>query len=87
MIHSLRRLALSLVLLGGLFTPALGLVSPPVYLHAAQDSKSITVYVTRTGEKYHRDGCRYLRQSRIPMSLAEASKRFDPCSACKPPTP
>jgi cbb3-type cytochrome oxidase cytochrome c subunit len=51
-----------------------------------QDPKSITVYVTRTGEKYHRDGCRYLRQSRIPMSLAEAAKRYGPCSVCKPPT-
>lgn len=24
---------------------------------AAQDRKTITVYVTRTGEKYHRDAC------------------------------
>jgi hypothetical protein len=83
--HSLRRLALAVVLLGGLFTPSLALVTPAPHLDAAQDPKSITVYVTRTGEKYHRDGCRYLRQSRIPMSLSEASKRFDPCSVCKPP--
>jgi len=83
--RSLRRLALAVVVLGGLFTPAVSLLHPAVHLHAAQDPKSITVYVTRTGEKYHRDGCRYLRQSRIPMSLAEASKRFDPCSVCKPP--
>jgi hypothetical protein len=27
------------------------------------------VYVTRTGGKYHRAGCQYLRQSRIPMAL------------------
>src|SRR5687768_1357540 len=53
---------------------------------AQQDPATITVYVTRTGEKYHRDGCRYLRQSRIPMSLKEAAKRFGPCSVCKPPT-
>jgi hypothetical protein len=50
------------------------------------DPATITVYVTRTGEKYHRDGCRYLRQSRIPMSLKEAAKRFGPCSVCKPLT-
>jgi hypothetical protein len=60
---------------------------PPVASRAAsQDPKAITVYVTKTGEKYHRDGCRYLRQSRIPMTLAEAVKRFAPCSVCKPPT-
>ena len=52
-----------------------------------QAPKSVTVYVTRTGQKYHRDGCRYLRQSRIAMALSEAAKRFDPCKVCKPPVP
>jgi hypothetical protein len=47
--------------------------------------QDVTVYVTNTGTKYHRDGCRYLRQSRIPMKLSEAKKRYDPCSVCKPP--
>jgi hypothetical protein len=42
--------------------------------------KKITIYVTRTGQKYHRDGCRYVARSRIPMSLKEATKRFGPCS-------
>jgi hypothetical protein len=49
------------------------------------DPATITVYVTKTGQKYHRDGCRYLRQSRIPMSLKDAARRFGPCSVCKPP--
>ena len=44
-----------------------------------------TVYVTRTGEKYHREGCRCLRGSRIPTPLREARKRFGPCSVCRPP--
>jgi hypothetical protein len=51
------------------------------------DPATITVYVTRTGGKYHRDGCRYLRRSRIPMSLREAARRFGPCSVCRPPVP
>jgi micrococcal nuclease len=43
------------------------------------------VYVTLTGKKYHADGCRYLAQSRIPMSLAEALWRwYGPCTVCKP---
>ena len=61
-----------------------------VQLHAApiQDPASQAVYLTRTGEKYHRDGCRYLRQSRIPTTLRDAVGRgFGPCSVCKPPTP
>ena len=42
-------------------------------------------YVTRTGHKYHRDGCQYLRRSRIPVALGEARKRYGPCSVCRPP--
>ncbi len=49
------------------------------------DTEKITVYVTRTGAKYHRDGCRYLSRSKIAMSLKEAAKRFDPCKVCRPP--
>jgi micrococcal nuclease len=44
-----------------------------------------TVYVTRTGAKYHRAGCRYLRRSSIPMSLSEAKLYYSPCSVCRPP--
>lgn len=43
-----------------------------------------TVYITRTGSKYHRAGCRYLRQSKIAISLSEAKKYYDPCSVCNP---
>lgn len=35
------------------------------------EKSSQVVYVTRTGHKYHRDGCRYLK-SRIAMPLQEA---------------
>src|SRR6266852_1421102 len=48
------------------------------------DPQNVTVYVTRTGKKYHRDGCRYLSMSKIPMSLKEAAARYEPCSVCKP---
>jgi cbb3-type cytochrome oxidase cytochrome c subunit len=50
-----------------------------------EDPAKVTVYVTRTGTKYHRDGCRYLSKSKIPMSLKEAAERYGPCSVCKPP--
>jgi len=45
------------------------------------------VYVTRTGTKYHRAGCRYLRKSSIPMPLSQAAAQYSPCSVCKPPRP
>lgn len=43
-----------------------------------------TVYVTKSGECYHRDGCSSLRKSKIPMSRGEAASRYSPCSNCRP---
>jgi len=49
-------------------------------------SDTTTVFVTKTGKKYHRKGCRYLRYSRIPISLREAvSEGYEPCKVCEPP--
>lgn len=50
-------------------------------------SDEIIVYVTRTGEKYHRESCSYLRQSKIETTLSEAVEDgYTPCSRCHPPT-
>ncbi|MBT6143632.1 hypothetical protein HOH51_03930 [bacterium] len=51
----------------------------------ASPTQTVTVYVTRTGAKYHRGSCRYLRKSKIPISLADAKRRYSPCSVCNPP--
>ena len=52
----------------------------------ADDPAKVTVYATRTGAKYHADGCRYLSKSKIPLSLKDAkAKGLTPCSVCKPP--
>ncbi len=50
---------------------------------ASPDTAS-SVYITRTGAKYHRDGCRYLRSSKILISLTDAKRGYSPCSVCKP---
>ncbi len=43
------------------------------------------VYITRTGEKYHRGSCRYLSKSKIPIERKEAIARgYTPCSVCRP---
>lgn len=43
------------------------------------------VYITRTGEKYHRENCRYLRLSKIPVELTDEIKSsYEPCKVCKP---
>jgi len=45
------------------------------------------VYITKTGKKYHRLGCRYLSKSCIPISLTEAKRRgYTACKVCKPPS-
>ncbi|MGB8225588.1 MAG: thermonuclease family protein [Sedimentisphaerales bacterium] len=45
----------------------------------------VIVYVTKSGTKYHRQGCRFLSKSSIPMKLKEAKGKYSPCSICKPP--
>lgn len=62
---------------------ALGTLVEPVWSIQPQPD---TVYITRTGIRYHRDGCRSLRRSRIPVSLQEAIRRgYTPCRICRPP--
>ena len=52
---------------------------------APPTSENVEVYVTRTGKKYHSDGCSSLRRSKIPISLAEAKQKYGACSRCSPP--
>lgn len=51
---------------------------------APQQQVEYTVYVTATGSKFHRGGCRYLRRSSYPMSYSQASSSYSPCSVCSP---
>lgn len=44
-----------------------------------------TVFVTKSGSKYHNEGCRYLSASSIPVKLSDALKQgYTACSVCKP---
>ncbi|MGE5571660.1 MAG: stalk domain-containing protein [Bacteroidota bacterium] len=50
------------------------------------EKKDVTIYITKTGSKYHRLGCRYLSKSSIPISLEDAKPRgYAPCSVSGPP--
>jgi hypothetical protein len=55
------------------------------FLETLQKEVDTRVYVTRTGEKYHLSDCRYLRKSKIPITLEEAKKSYQPCKVCRPP--
>lgn len=49
------------------------------------ETVSRTVYTTATGKKYHRAGCRYLKNSSYSISLSDAqSKGYAPCAVCNP---
>ena len=49
----------------------------------AAEKQDCTVYVTRTGHRYHRAGCRYLRRGSIAISREKAlSRGLTPCSVC-----
>ena len=53
---------------------------------AAPNNNSITVHITANGSKYHRAGCRYLRNSDSAVTLQKAkSLGLTPCSVCNPP--
>jgi competence protein ComEC len=52
---------------------------------AQTENKTNIVYVTRTGAKYHRAGCKSLARSCIPIKLNEAlAQGYEACKACKP---
>lgn len=43
------------------------------------------VYVTETGSKYHKSGCRYLEDSAIEISVTKAKAQgYTACKVCKP---
>ncbi len=64
-------------------------VKPPPVAPAVQPSSQTggdeTVYITKSGAKYHRGSCNYLRKSKIPISKKDAAARgYGACSKCRP---
>jgi micrococcal nuclease len=55
-------------------------------LFLSQTAEENTVYVTNSGNRYHRENCRSLRRSKIAVVLEDAVKSgYSPCSICNPP--
>lgn len=49
------------------------------------DDIANTVYVTRTGKRFHRESCRYVKTDGVkPLSRDEAIKKYTPCKVCTP---
>lgn len=49
------------------------------------ETKNKIVYITKTGKKYHNEGCSGLRRSKFPIDLEKAKEKgYTPCSKCNP---
>jgi micrococcal nuclease len=58
--------------------------SMPSALPSAAIGPAGTVYITDSGAKYHKKGCRFLKQSSKAVLLSKARGNYDPCGVCKP---
>ncbi|WP_277632270.1 hypothetical protein [Avrilella dinanensis] len=48
-------------------------------------AKEQVVYITKTGKKYHKGSCRYLKKSKIKTSKSKVQKQgYTACKVCKP---
>lgn len=49
------------------------------------EPEGTTVFITRTGIRYHKGNCWHLRRSKLPVEIMEAKERgYTPCKVCKP---
>lgn len=59
--------------------------SSPAASIVASDEEAVSVYVTRTGTKYHRADCHYISGKDVTSyTIPEAQKHYTPCKVCKP---
>ena len=58
---------------------------PPASQNTEPVQTSVTVYITKTGTKYHTATCSYLKNSKISISKDSAiAQGYTACSRCKP---
>lgn len=82
--HSMRLLLVLLVVIS--IAPLTAFVPYNGHTHEVADPIEQTVYITKTGERYHRGSCGTLRKSKIAKTLSEAKALgYTPCGLCKPP--
>lgn len=80
----MRRFIYCLFILGTLLMP-LSVAWSEVPANRITNQQETTVYITRTGEKYHRGSCRYLSKSKISTTKSQAVKNgYGACKVCKP---
>ncbi|MBE6607775.1 MAG: hypothetical protein E7633_04410 [Ruminococcaceae bacterium] len=55
--------------------------------YTLQEAERITVYITESGTRYHRENCQYVKNNPIKSTLAQAvnDKNLQACKKCTPP--
>lgn len=61
----------------------------PVVIHDVtfedSEEEEKTVYVTPSGKKYHLEGCDYLSEKKMAISLKDAiNAKYEACAYCQP---
>lgn len=83
---ALRMLFVTLMLMAVMIVPAAGASVSPGLQDTVSQRATTYVYVAKTGKKYHRKSCRYVKKSRTKLKLSTAKKRgYKACKVCKPP--
>lgn len=68
---------------GASATPSAPVQQEPAYTEPEPNTQGYTVYITETGEKYHRAGCRHLKDSEIAIDVNTAIARgYTACKTC-----
>lgn len=81
----MRKRILYLFLVFGLLLPAASDVQGRAAAYTLAEQKDATVYITKSGEKYHKAGYRYPSKSQINTTKKEAVKNgYGVCKVCKP---
>jgi len=66
-----------------ILAPVAGSSATPPVPQADTEKKECTVFVTRTGNRYHKEYCTALRKSRIAMLRSKAIEAgYTPCRRC-----
>ncbi len=61
------------------------LTVPLIFLLSTSLSYSQSVYITKSGAKYHKETCRHLSSSKIEINIKKAvEKGYTACKTCKP---
>lgn len=56
-----------------------------LFLLTTSNAVSQTAYITKTGQKYHKANCKYLKYSKKEITIDKAiSLGYEACKVCKP---